>query len=98
MHYERFISTIRLMILNSQDFSSLFASARKYVGTDYLSDRSRPDVICCALRLPFADRSFHTVVSTEILEHVPNPLQALCEMRRVLKALRAPGGKRLPVH
>ena len=38
--------------------------------------------------LPFADGSFGTVVCTEVLEHVPNPRQALAEFRRVL----APGG------
>src|SRR5436190_4740066 len=65
-----------------------FAGASKYVGTDYLSDRSRPDVIASALQIPFADEAFDTVVSTEVLEHVAEPRRALGEMRRVLK----PGG------
>jgi SAM-dependent methyltransferase len=62
-----------------------FASAQQYVGLDYLSDRSKPDVVGSALDLPFPDQSFDTVVSTEVLEHVPDPLRALTEMRRVLK-------------
>lgn len=67
---------------------TFFAGASKYIGTDYLSDRSRPDVVCSALDLPFRDNHFDTVVSTEVLEHVPDPLRAMREMRRVLK----PGG------
>jgi len=67
---------------------SFFAGATKYVGTDYLSDRSRPDVISSALHLPFVEACFDTVVSTEVLEHVPEPQRALCEMARVLR----PGG------
>jgi SAM-dependent methyltransferase len=67
---------------------TFFAGANKYVGTDYLSDRSHPDVISSAQQIPFAANSFDTVVSTEVLEHVADPLQAMREMRRVLK----PGG------
>jgi SAM-dependent methyltransferase len=67
---------------------SFFASATRYIGIDYLSDRSRPDVISSALALPFKPATFDTVVSTEVLEHVPNPATALDEMARVLK----PGG------
>jgi SAM-dependent methyltransferase len=65
---------------------TFFAGAEKYLGTDYLSDRSRPDVVASALSLPFADASFDTVTSTEVLEHVPDPLRALKEMRRIVKS------------
>lgn len=67
---------------------SFFAGADKYVGLDYLTDRSTPDVVGSATAIPLGDASFDTVVSTEVLEHVPDPLKALTEMYRVLK----PGG------
>ena len=38
--------------------------------------------------MPFEDYSFATVLSTEVLEHVPSTTKALAEIRRVLK----PGG------
>ena len=65
-----------------------FSAATSYVGVDYASEKSRPDIIASALSLPVDDESFETVVSTELLEHVPDPLRALREMHRVLK----PGG------
>lgn len=36
-------------------------------------------------KMPFKKNSFDGAVATEILEHVPNPYQALQEIRRVLK-------------
>lgn len=38
--------------------------------------------------LPFTDGSFGTVLCTEVIEHIPDPAQALTEFRRVLQ----PGG------
>jgi SAM-dependent methyltransferase len=67
---------------------TFFAGATEYIGCDYLSDRSCPDVVCSALDLTFPDNSFDTVVSTEVLEHVPDPQRAFREMYRVVK----PGG------
>lgn len=62
-----------------------FSNAESYLGTDYLTDRSKPDVVASAEKLPFDGQSFDTVTSTEVLEHVPDPLRALKEMHRVLK-------------
>jgi len=42
-------------------------------------------------RIPFDDNFFDFVFSWEVMEHVQNHAQALCEIRRVLK----PGGKSL---
>lgn len=46
------------------------------------------DVYGSALTLPFADAAFDTVVSFQVLEHVPEPQVMFAEMTRVLK----PGG------
>jgi len=39
-------------------------------------------------RMEFRDNEFDTVVSSEVIEHTPNPRQAIAELARVLK----PGG------
>lgn len=47
-----------------------------------------PDVWGSALRLPFRTDSFDSVLSSQVLEHVPEPGRALHEIQRVLR----PGG------
>ncbi len=46
------------------------------------------DVICLAERVPFANRSFDTILCTEVLEHTIDPFTVMREFARVLK----PGG------
>jgi len=40
------------------------------------------------LHLPFSDNSLDIIISSEVVEHLPYPVPAMCEMARVLK----PGG------
>lgn len=46
------------------------------------------DIVASVTALPLADDSVDLVVTQEVLEHVPQPLKAMEEIRRVLK----PGG------
>jgi SAM-dependent methyltransferase len=39
-----------------------------------------------ALQLPFANETFDRVICSEVLEHIPNDLEAMGELARVLKA------------
>jgi len=45
-------------------------------------------VVADAFLLPFLDNSFDIVVSSEMIEHTPNPEYVICELIRVVK----PGG------
>jgi SAM-dependent methyltransferase len=68
-------------------------SATQYIGLDYpttfFGKPENVNVFGTALSLPFADASFDTVISFEVLEHVTNPQQMVAEIQRVLK----PGGR-----
>jgi SAM-dependent methyltransferase len=50
---------------------------------------SEVDLVCPIERLPFPDDSVDGILSIAVLEHVPNPQEAVAEMLRVLK----PGGR-----
>lgn len=63
-----------------------------YTGVDFSASAApylhKPFHCASATALPFADDSFDAAWSITVLEHIPEPEQALAEMRRVLR----PGG------
>jgi SAM-dependent methyltransferase len=74
-------------------YAALFQHCR-YVALDVnvTPGASRPlDIIADVARLPFATGRFDAVLCTEVIEHVPAPLDALAEVGRVLR----PGGRLL---
>jgi len=56
----------------------------EYIGIDR-PGANKADVHADALYLPFSDESFDSVVSFQVMEHVPEPLHFLTEMKRVMK-------------
>lgn len=71
----------------AQPYRKLFQHVDRYISID-LSPGSEINVRGTALALPFLDSAFHTVLCSEVLEHVPEPSKLLTEVERVLK----PGG------
>ncbi|MGE5457135.1 MAG: class I SAM-dependent methyltransferase [Methanococcaceae archaeon] len=66
----------------------LSTRAEKIIGIDHVSivsSMSQVDVAGEAMRLPFKGESFDAVVSFQVMEHLPEPLEFLKEIRRVLK-------------
>lgn len=61
----------------------------RYIGLDYDFIDASPDVVGNALCLPFSADQFDTVISFQVLEHLPNPFKTFEEIFRVLK----PNGK-----
>jgi len=64
----------------TQDFGREPATIGKYTELDYESDITG---------IPVSDATFDVVICTEVLEHVPYPIDALKEMARIVK----PGGR-----
>jgi SAM-dependent methyltransferase len=69
----------------------LVDKVEKYIGVDHPSvskkyeDKEMPDVLADALDLPFKDRFCDTVSMISVLEHIPEPLEAIKEAYRILK-------------
>jgi SAM-dependent methyltransferase len=56
-----------------------------YIGVDFDSGRSKPDVVASVDDLPLEDNSFNAVIASEVLEHTLKLETAVAELRRVAK-------------
>ena len=75
----------------AKPYRAMFPQCASYVGIERPGTLSRSRVVDVwgdALVLPFASRSFDTVLCNEVLEHVPEPSHLFAEAARVLR----PGG------
>ncbi|MEM7612323.1 MAG: class I SAM-dependent methyltransferase [Pseudomonadota bacterium] len=74
------------MTVSAVDISSAMAdtSAMRFRSAGIPADVR----VASVSRLPFDDNQFDLVIAAHVLEHLPNPIEALAEMRRVLR----PGG------
>jgi SAM-dependent methyltransferase len=61
------------------------ASYTEWVSLDYNVRSDSIDVLGDGQQLPFKDNVFDTIISVDVLEHVPNPEMFISEMFRVIK-------------
>ena len=75
----------------NKSYKSIFPDVVKHIGVDLPISESanklekQADVYGSVLELPFNPNSFDTVLSTQVLEHVPEPKKMLKEAFRILK-------------
>lgn len=80
----------------SKPYQALFGHVSEYIGVDVENEghshvNEHIDVYYDGKTLPFEDQLFDSILSNEVLEHVPDLEGILSELYRVLK----PGGKML---
>lgn len=89
---ERYLPQLRGRVLDigaeRQPFRSYLAPEVTYIALDVVPAPGL-HVVGSALALPFGDATFDAAICTEVLEHVPEPEQALRNIARVLR----PGGR-----
>lgn len=73
----------------SQDFGQYNGEGNGEGNQTNVWDNSKLDIVSDITKIPVQTASFDAVLCVEVLEHVPEPINALSELSRILK----PGGK-----
>lgn len=74
----------------SQPYRELLINCSEYVSLEYDTPQNRmhkvASIFYSGRNIPVADKSFDGILSTQTLEHVPNPHAIVAEWARVIKA------------
>jgi SAM-dependent methyltransferase len=73
----------------AQPYRRYFAHLSDILACDFDANRGNVDFACPAHQIPLPDTSLDSILCTEVLEHVPDPLAVWREFNRLLR----PGGK-----
>jgi SAM-dependent methyltransferase len=65
-------------------YRSWLPPSARYIGMDITPSQATA-ILGSALQLPFGDGSIDSIVCSEVLEHLPEPGDAIAEMERVLR-------------
>jgi SAM-dependent methyltransferase len=68
----------------TKPYRPYFGHAQAYTSCDVTATRGQVDLICPADRIPVEAQAFGSVLCTEVLEHVPDPLSVMREFHRIL--------------
>ncbi|WP_276248643.1 bifunctional 2-polyprenyl-6-hydroxyphenol methylase/3-demethylubiquinol 3-O-methyltransferase UbiG [Haladaptatus sp. YSMS36] len=63
-----------------------FEDVDEYIGLDVYAEGNSVDFLASGMELPVQSNSIDYVVSTQVLEHLPDPSEFFTEVHRVLKA------------
>ena len=95
VHLSKFRGTLLDVGCGHMPYRSLLTSTQshvnQYIGLDLKDNpihNNYPDIIWQEGEIPLADHSIDCAITTEVLEHCPNPEEVMKEINRVLK----PGG------
>ncbi len=78
----------------AKPYKSLFTNVTEYIGVDYAGEghdhkNENIEFFYDGKTLPFRENEFDCIFSSEVLEHIFNPVEIIAELQRVLR----PGGK-----
>ncbi|MBQ3653211.1 MAG: class I SAM-dependent methyltransferase [Synergistaceae bacterium] len=90
---ERFAPRLKGRVLDfgagTQPYKSCLTNCTEYVSLEYDTPENRQektaDIFYDSVHIPVPDASFDGILSTQSLEHIPNPKEILQEWVRVLR-------------
>lgn len=89
-HIEQFAESVKGDLLDigcgEKPHEDWFDHVDNYVGIDIDKTNTDADVCGTATNLPFQDDSFDMIISTQVLEHLPDPSAFFDEVNRVLRS------------